>query len=1063
MTTRKFSTFRLNDATPTDHLGRRGEITYRDGYLYYHDGVTPGGELIGSGGGGSGGTTTWTSVTGKPSFATVATSGSYADLTGKPTIPTSFSSLVNSENTFSLDGSGVLTFPNGTTSEGNSITIPVDESLTVNLSTGMPLELNSTFKINPESIKLPTGNGIIYAGEETAADKWGLDSSNKTLYFPDAGDGVLPQINYSTYNNIGMELKTYAKGVRISTQDGFNESNWTFGATGDLTLPAGGDIVDSTGTSVLGGGGSTLPANASGYLTNDGSGNLAWAAGDGTFSGAYADLTGKPTIPADVSDLTDTTSLLGSGSASWPVTNTAGAGGPSEIAIGQNAGLTTQGDSAVALGRRAGETTQGNAAVAIGEQAGMTTQGGQAVAVGLSAGFTGQGARAVAIGWEAGYTGQGTYSVAIGRLAGVTNQAANSIILNATGVELNQTTASTFTVAPIRNASGTDGVLQYNTTTKEVSYSNEITVNSNVWTFGTDGTLTLPEGGDIVDSTGTTVLGGGSASWPVTNTAGASGPMNIAIGTNAGLTSQGANAVAVGRDAGRTTQGANAVAVGRDAGETTQGNAAVAVGFGAGFTGQGDSAVAIGEYTGAISQGTNAVAIGDSAGETSQGANAVAIGANAGLTTQSTEAVAVGANAGKTNQGTNSVAVGSGAGETEQSGASVAIGYQAGQTNQDWDAVAIGAEAGKTNQGGNAVAIGESAAKTNQGGSAVAIGEYTGATTQGARAVAVGVAAGENDQGGSAVAIGDSAGKGTTLPIEYVSGAVSPSTTLVVGGFYAANIVPGMVIFGTGFTSGQTVVTVTDATTVEISAPADSTPSGDLYFLIGQGENAVAIGAYAGSTTQAANSIIINATGVELNQGTAGTFTVAPIRNASGTSGVLQYNTTTKEVTYSNEITVNSNVWTFGTDGALTLPDNSVIASYKPVTVIAGPTGVQTISDNASATRLTFIESVDSVGAFTDSTFTVPYTGYYQFNTTVYFTSDVTLTDGFLVIVNTTAGLNELDTLYYGAHTGRVINGSSMQYLTAGDTVELFFRQVSGNVVDIGSSSRLTIHRVSIG
>ena len=234
----------------------------------------------------------WTKITGKPAFF----SGAYADLTGKPTIPTSFSSLVNSENTFSLDGSGVLTFPNGTTSEGNSITIPVDESLTVNVSTGMPLELNSTFKINPESIKLPTGNGIIYAGEETAAGKWSLDSGNKTLYFPDAGDGVLPRISYSTYNNIGMELKTYAKGVRISTQDGFNESNWTFGATGDLTLPAGGDIVDSTGTSVLGGGGSTLPANASGYLTNDGSGNLAWAAGDGTFSGAYADLTGTPSI-----------------------------------------------------------------------------------------------------------------------------------------------------------------------------------------------------------------------------------------------------------------------------------------------------------------------------------------------------------------------------------------------------------------------------------------------------------------------------------------------------------------------------------------------------------------------------------------------------------------------------------------------------------------------------------------------------------------------------------------------------------------------------------------------
>jgi len=35
-----------------------------------------------------------------------------------------------------------------------------------------------------------------------------------------------------------------------------------------------------------------------------------------------------------------------------------------------------------------------------------------------------------------------------------------------------------------------------------------ITVGTETWTFGTDGSLTLPEGGDIVDSSGTTVLGG---------------------------------------------------------------------------------------------------------------------------------------------------------------------------------------------------------------------------------------------------------------------------------------------------------------------------------------------------------------------------------------------------------------------------------------------------------------------------------------------------------------------------------------------------------------------------
>jgi len=673
----------------------------------------------------------------------------------------------------------------------------------------------------------------------------------------------------------------------------------------------------------------------------------------------------------------------------------------------------------------------------------------------------------------------------------------------------------------------------------------------------------------------------------------------------------------------------------------------------------------------------------------------------------------------------------------------VAFGNDAGKTNQGLQAVAVGINAGYSNQGVSAVAIGVTAGMYTQGTTAVAIGIEAGKESQGVSAVAIGAGAGKFSQGVSAVAIGDEAGAGSEIETPYFSGGISPSTTLEV--YDTTGIIPGMVISGTGFTGGQTVVTVTNATTVEISASANSTPSGELTFTSRQGANAVAIGNSAGQTTQAANTIILNATGVAVNGVAAQTdsFYVAPIRNATGTHGVLQYNTTTNEVTYSNEITINNSTWTFGTDGkltapgnlqvdggkiilnsagnayvesvdygvnsansavnifggpyqkiklragfgteatwtfgtdgtltlpsggavdgnfvngqwldvfltapegatktagirdffgktvavanenyflietnraistkswtfgpdgdltaprniilnnpvttvtesvtgtvadsngnpftfrilkadnpqlitpfadpnfvlkwtgtdagsvaagtqapggqgpsslvsddgtywnfnswfglntsrpntgtvftveygvvhsdtmisttatnlvieadteqwkfgtdgVLTLPDNSVIASYKPVTVIAGPTGVQTISDNASATRLTFIESVDSVGAFTNSTFTVPYTGYYQFNATVYFTSNVTLTDGFLVIVNTTSGLNELDTLYYGAHTGRVINGSSMQYLTAGDTVALFFRQVSGNGVDIGSSSRLTIHRVSI-
>jgi len=134
-------------------------------------------------------------------------------------------------------GNGELRFPDLTTYSGKGITIPVDQSLTVNLSNTIGPGQNNTFKINPESIKLPTGNGNIYSGDETIADKWSLDSVNKSLMFPDAGDGVNPRISYSTNNNIGMELKTYANGIRISAQEGFNEYNWHFGEDGTTSFP----------------------------------------------------------------------------------------------------------------------------------------------------------------------------------------------------------------------------------------------------------------------------------------------------------------------------------------------------------------------------------------------------------------------------------------------------------------------------------------------------------------------------------------------------------------------------------------------------------------------------------------------------------------------------------------------------------------------------------------------------------------------------------------------------------------------------------------------------------
>jgi hypothetical protein len=63
----------------------------------------------------------------------------------------------------------------------------------------------------------------------------------------------------------------------------------------------------------------------------------------------------------------------------------------------------------------------------------------------------------------------------------LTNQGNNSIILNATGANLDQTTANTFTVAPVRNdVANTANVMFYNATSKEITYGNVVSVAGNI-------------------------------------------------------------------------------------------------------------------------------------------------------------------------------------------------------------------------------------------------------------------------------------------------------------------------------------------------------------------------------------------------------------------------------------------------------------------------------------------------------------------------------------------------------------------------------------------------------
>ena len=173
------------------------------------------------------------------------------------------------------------------------------------------------------------------------------------------------------------------------------------------------------------------------------------------------------------------------------------------------------------------------------------------------------------------------------------------------------------------------------------------------------------------------------------------------------------NNIAIGTEAGETSQGTNTVAVGVRAGQTTQGESAVAVGYQAGQTSQGDNAVAVGRKAGETSQGDNAIAVGWQAGQTSQGTQSIAIGNQAGETTQGTQAVAVGRLAGQTSQGNDATAVGRLAGQSNQGNSATAVGYQAGQNSQGNNAVAVGYAAGQTSQHANSIVLNASGSALN--------------------------------------------------------------------------------------------------------------------------------------------------------------------------------------------------------------------------------------------------------------------------------------------------------------------------------------------------------------
>ena len=262
---------------------------------------------------------------------------------------------------------------------------------------------------------------------------------------------------------------------------------------GDFTGSVFGDdstlLVDGVNNKIVG---TVDTASLTVSSTNVAIGNSAGLVGQNGFAvaiGTSAGLTNQSTKAVAVGDSAGATTQ---GEYAVAVGNNAGntTQGANAVAVGELAGEATQGLSAIAIGNEAGRNSQGMEAVAIGEFAGRNSQGTKAVAIGDAAGYATQGESAVAIGERAGETNQGESAIAIGELAGRTNQAANSIVLNATGLAVDNTQASSLRIKPIRSAVGTT-ILMYDASSGEVTHTASPVITGDITgsVFGDDSTV----------------------------------------------------------------------------------------------------------------------------------------------------------------------------------------------------------------------------------------------------------------------------------------------------------------------------------------------------------------------------------------------------------------------------------------------------------------------------------------------------------------------------------------------------------------------------------------------
>ena len=273
---------------------------------------------------GSSGTTTvaWTDITGKPSFATVATSGDYADLSNTPAIPTATSDLTNDSGY--ITSSDIPTLPANIdlSDYDNSVSKFVDET---DLATKQDVidannKLDYSLIDNTPNIPSATSDLTNDSGYITLSDIPALPANTDLSDYDNTASGFITSSDLPTVNNATLTIQK--NGTTVDT--------FTANASSDKTINIA-ETVQSANSplSITNNVLSITKADSStnGYLSStdwstfnakqnviDASHKLStdYISGLATVAttGDYDDLTNKPSIPAATSDLTNDSGFI---------------------------------------------------------------------------------------------------------------------------------------------------------------------------------------------------------------------------------------------------------------------------------------------------------------------------------------------------------------------------------------------------------------------------------------------------------------------------------------------------------------------------------------------------------------------------------------------------------------------------------------------------------------------------------------------------------------------------------------------------------------------------------